>query len=82
MQICLQFYLFHLALFLGLGCSAVVPVGHMLGKVGFDIGVQQGQVGWTIIMGLCYIVGALLYAMRIPERYFPGKCNILVRKSI
>ena len=29
-------------------------------------------------MGVLYITGALLYAMRIPERFFPGKVDIWV----
>lgn len=29
-------------------------------------------------MGLLYILGALFYALRIPERWFPGKCDIWV----
>lgn len=65
------------ALFLALGCSAIIPIFHMLAVRGFAVGVEQGQVGWMVLMGVCYIVGALLYAMRIPERYFPGKCNLV-----
>jgi len=64
-------------LFIALGCSAVIPVGHMLVLHGTDVGLQQGQVIWTSIMGICYIAGALLYALRIPERFFPGKCNLI-----
>ena len=30
-------------------------------------------------MALLYIGGAVLYALRIPERFFPGKCDIWVR---
>jgi len=29
-------------------------------------------------MGALYIIGAVIYAMRIPERFFPGKCDIWV----
>lgn len=38
-----------------------------------------GQMGWFYLMGAMYISGAALYAARIPERYFPGKCDIWVR---
>ena len=31
-----------------------------------------------IIMGVLYITGASLYAMRIPERFFPGKCDLFL----
>ncbi|KAF0291092.1 Adiponectin receptor protein [Amphibalanus amphitrite] len=27
-------------------------------------------------MGALYVAGALLYAFRVPERWFPGKCDI------
>ena len=37
-----------------------------------------GQLG---IMGVLYLTGALLYAMRIPECLFPGKFDILVRAA-
>jgi len=65
------------AVFLALGCSGIVPVIHMMMIYGVARGSQQGAVGWLITMGLCYITGAILYAMRVPERFFPGKCNLL-----
>lgn len=35
-------------------------------------------MGWLFLMALLYIAGALLYAARIPERFFPGKCDLVV----
>jgi adiponectin receptor len=29
-------------------------------------------------MGALYIIGAAIYALRVPERFFPGKCDIWV----
>jgi len=63
--------------FLALGCSGIIPVIHMLIIYGVQRGSQQGAVGWLIVMGLCYIIGAILYALRVPERFFPGRCNIV-----
>lgn len=63
--------------FLALGCSGVVPVIHMLTLYGVHQGAEQGAVGWLALMGVCYIIGAVLYAMRVPERFFPGKCNLM-----
>ncbi|KAJ8262046.1 hypothetical protein GJAV_G00161490 [Gymnothorax javanicus] len=37
---------------------------------------QMGQMGWLFLMATLYITGACLYAARIPERFFPGKCDI------
>ncbi|POI19429.1 hypothetical protein CIB84_016826 [Bambusicola thoracicus] len=36
----------------------------------------MGQIGWLALMACLYITGAALYAARIPERFFPGKCDI------
>nr|XP_014434382.2 LOW QUALITY PROTEIN: adiponectin receptor protein 2-like [Pelodiscus sinensis] len=37
---------------------------------------RTGQIGWLFLMALLYILGAALYAARVPERFFPGKCDI------
>ncbi len=29
-------------------------------------------LGYEVLMGFLYLLGAFLYAKRIPERYFPG----------
>ncbi|XP_014663742.1 PREDICTED: adiponectin receptor protein-like [Priapulus caudatus] len=63
-------------LFLALGLSGVVPAIHFCISDGFYMAVTLGAFGWLVLMALLYIVGALLYAMRIPERFFPGKCDI------
>lgn len=63
--------------FLALGCSGIVPIIHMLYIHGIREGSEQSSLGWLILMGICYIVGALLYALRIPERFFPGRCNLI-----
>lgn len=40
--------------------------------------VAQASLGWLLLMGVLYIIGGLIYALRVPERYFPGKCDIWV----
>lgn len=42
----------------------------------------QAGLGWMLAMGGMYIGGAAIYAIRIPERWFPGKCDIWVRISV
>jgi predicted membrane channel-forming protein YqfA (hemolysin III family) len=42
--------------------------------------LNQASLGWLILMGLLYIIGTMFYALRIPERFFPGKFDIWVRK--
>ncbi|KAG7332557.1 hypothetical protein KOW79_004391 [Hemibagrus wyckioides] len=62
--------------FLGLGLSGIIPTMHFTIAEGFVKATTVGQMGWFILMGAMYITGAGLYAARIPERYFPGKCDI------
>ncbi|XP_017537413.1 adiponectin receptor protein 1a isoform X1 [Pygocentrus nattereri] len=62
--------------FMGLGLSGIVPTMHFTIEEGFIKATTVGQMGWFYLMGAMYITGAGLYAARIPERYFPGKCDI------
>ncbi|KAK1152290.1 adiponectin receptor protein 1 [Acipenser oxyrinchus oxyrinchus] len=62
--------------FVGLGLSGVVPTMHFTIAEGFVKATTVGQMGWFFLMAAMYITGAGLYAARIPERFFPGKCDI------
>ncbi|XP_022106190.1 adiponectin receptor protein 1-like isoform X2 [Acanthaster planci] len=63
-------------LFLGLGLSAIIPACHFLAISGFVEAFQNCAFGWILLMAGLYITGAIFYAVRIPERFFPGKCDI------
>lgn len=67
---------------MGLGLSGIVPTMHFTIEEGFVKATTVGQMGWFYLMGAMYITGAGLYAARIPERYFPGKCDIWVSKCV
>ena len=43
-----------------------VPLTHPFPTVAFGL----------ILMAIIYIIGAAVYVMRIPERFFPGKCDV------
>ncbi|XP_038237272.1 adiponectin receptor protein 2-like [Dermochelys coriacea] len=62
--------------FLGLGLSGLVPTLHFMLAEGPLRAVTAGQMGWLLLMALLYILGAVVYAARVPERFFPGKCDI------
>uniref|UniRef100_A0A0N5C8Z7 Adiponectin receptor protein n=1 Tax=Strongyloides papillosus TaxID=174720 RepID=A0A0N5C8Z7_STREA len=62
------------AVFLTLGCSAFVPILHYWGIYGIDRFVQNGFLN-LISMFFIDLIGAFLYVTRIPERWFPGKCD-------
>nr|XP_028567810.1 uncharacterized protein LOC114587564 isoform X9 [Podarcis muralis] len=65
-----------LGVFLGLGLSGLAPTLHFVIAEGFIKATTVGQIGWLFLMAILYILGVGLYAARIPERFFPGKCDI------
>jgi len=62
--------------FIAFGLSGAIPAIHYAVMEGWMNAITYASLGWLILMGALYILGALLYAGRIPERYFPGKCDI------
>lgn len=64
--------------FLSFGLSGVIPAVHYSVQEGWLKALDQASLGWLILMGLLYILGTMFYALRIPERFFPGKFDIWV----
>ncbi|CAG0897950.1 unnamed protein product [Darwinula stevensoni] len=62
--------------FMGFGLSGIIPAMHYLSSEGWFKAVSEASLGSLLLMGFLYIMGALCYASRIPERFFPGKCDI------
>ncbi|GLH15686.1 ADIPOR-like receptor [Gryllus bimaculatus] len=63
-------------LFLAFGLSGLIPAVHYAIKEGWMNAVSHASLHWLFIMGGLYVVGALIYAWRVPERFFPGMCDI------
>ncbi len=65
-------------LFLTLGISTAIPILHLrfLGKfvTGFD---KKPHLIYWYLGGISYVFGGLMYTLRIPEKYFQGKFDIL-----
>ena len=68
-------------MFIALGLSGLIPAVHYIVTVGSYKAFNVGALGWLILMAVLYIVGAMTYAARIPERLFPGKFDIWVLNS-
>ncbi|XP_067616576.1 adiponectin receptor protein [Eurosta solidaginis] len=62
--------------FMSFGLSGIIPAIHYSLMEGWFSQISQASLGWLILMGLLYILGAMLYALRVPERWFPGKFDI------
>lgn len=65
------------AMFVAMGMSAVIPVIHGLRIYGLDGMEERIGLRWLAAQGLTYVAGATLYALRIPEKWYPGKFDIL-----
>ncbi|KAG5208403.1 hemolysin-III channel protein Izh2 [Trichophyton interdigitale] len=68
---------FRAAMFVALGLSAVFPVTHGVVVLGFSQARQQIGLDWLITQGALYIIGAAIYAARVPECLHPGKYDII-----
>ncbi|EPS69882.1 hypothetical protein M569_04878, partial [Genlisea aurea] len=63
------------ALFFAMGGSGVAPILHKL-ILFWNQPEALHTTGYEVLMGSFYGVGALVYAMRVPERWMPGKFDI------
>ncbi|KAG6021333.1 hypothetical protein E4U41_002523 [Claviceps citrina] len=63
-------------MFIGLGLSGVVPVIHGLSIYGYAGLDDRMSISFVFAQGAMYIFGAVLYAIRWPERRFPGSFDI------
>lgn len=62
-------------LFVALGLSAVLPVGHAVQRYGLRGASDAIALPWLALGGALYIVGAAAYAERFPERLWVGRCD-------
>jgi adiponectin receptor len=63
-------------MFIAFGLSGVVPACHYLCKEGIFSSAPAAAIGSLVLMAVLYISGALLYAWRVPERFYPGKFDL------
>jgi len=68
---------FRAGIFITFGLSGIAPATHYSIQNGWEKSINEAALGWLVFMGFLYISGAMLYAFRIPERFFPGKVDIL-----
>ncbi|CAF1160158.1 unnamed protein product [Adineta ricciae] len=67
---------FKAILFIALGLYGVVPAVHACILHGFPRMFQMGFL-YLCIMAVTYIAGGVTYAVRVPERFFPGRFDIV-----
>lgn len=62
-------------LFCSMGLSGIAPIMHKLILFWGQPEVLH-TTGYELLMGAFYVLGAVVYATRIPERWMPGKFDI------
>ncbi|KAF2021540.1 HlyIII-domain-containing protein [Aaosphaeria arxii CBS 175.79] len=67
---------FRALMFVLMGLSACAPVAHGLELFGIEELRNVLGLDWVLLQGALYILGAGIYAARVPERLRPGKFDI------
>lgn len=70
-----EYRIIRASLFFGMGLSGAVPILHKL-VLFWHQPEALHTTGYELLMGIFYGIGALVYAMRVPERWMPGKFDI------
>jgi adiponectin receptor len=63
-------------MFVLMGLSAVIPMVHGIRVYGYAYMRDAAGMNWVVFQGALYIIGAGLYAARIPEKWSPGTYDI------
>ncbi|KAK3136600.1 hypothetical protein QOZ80_5BG0439170 [Eleusine coracana subsp. coracana] len=65
------------ALFSAMGASGVVPIAHKLVMYGATAPGAVASARFEALMGACYGIGVVVYAARVPERWAPGRFDLV-----
>lgn len=63
-------------MFVLMGLSAVFPMFHGIRLYGVSHMRESASLDWVVSQGALYIIGAVIYAARVPEKWSPGKYDI------
>src|SRR4051812_13056412 len=67
---------FRASLFVGMGLSGIFPVIHGFFAFGVEHLNRPIRLRWLVAEGALYILGAGLYAARVPEKVWPGHFDL------
>ena len=63
-------------MYAGLGLSAVVFIIHGLVLHGWQVQRMRMGLDWMMAMGALNLTGAVAYAVRVPEKWYPKRFDI------
>ncbi|KAH6851497.1 hemolysin-III related-domain-containing protein [Alternaria rosae] len=64
------------AMYAGLGLSFIIPIMHGLLKFGWETQMWRMSLDWMALMTTFNLTGGALYAMRIPEKWYPYRFDV------
>jgi len=64
--------------FVAVGLFGILPVAHLVWNNGFSDALMNESFFYLIMMGAFYLAGALVYATKFPERFYPGKFDLFL----
>ncbi|KAI8999742.1 hemolysin-III related-domain-containing protein [Gaertneriomyces semiglobifer] len=67
-----HYRVFRTSMFIALGLSGTLPFLHSLYLHGYSVTTTATSASNLFLMGFLYILGAVIYASRVPERWYPG----------
>jgi adiponectin receptor len=67
---------YRVAIYSGLGLSAIVFIIHGLAIHGWETQNHRMSLSWMGLMGILNLTGAIVYATRVPERWYPKRYDI------
>jgi adiponectin receptor len=67
--------------FIAISASGAIPCVHFWITDGYAALIHEANLVKMMIMCAFYLVGTFFYALRIPERWWPGKFDIWVRAA-
>jgi adiponectin receptor len=72
------FEMMRTVLFLGIILFGLTPGGHIVALDGWEVPWERNQfiILGSCLMGIFYAIGFFFWVTKIPERFFPGRCDI------
>ncbi|KAI4222739.1 MAG: hypothetical protein LQ349_007579 [Xanthoria aureola] len=67
---------FRASMFVAMGLSAAIPVLHGVKRYGMQPMNDRIGLPWLVLQGCLYVLGAGIYAARVPERFAPGRFDV------
>ncbi|PSN66376.1 Hly-III related protein [Corynespora cassiicola Philippines] len=64
------------AMYSGLGLSFLIPIAHGVSRFGWSVQMDRMSLDWMALMAVLNLVGGGIYALRIPEKWYPRRFDV------